>query len=397
MSDPELQSTSAPDSASPPSEALRTTALHALHLELGGRMVPFAGYDMPVQYEGVITEHTATRTSAALFDVSHMGIVDLWPTDGASIDDVAVALEQLVPASVTGIKVDRLRYSMLTNESGGVIDDLMITRFEQFIRLVVNAGRKDADVAHLCEHLLESDPPAQVDLRRRDDLTLLALQGPLAVDVLSDIDSGVSDLVFMQAGNVTIDGTSCEISRSGYTGEDGFEIAMPIGRAEAIARILLADSRVSPAGLGARDTLRLEAGLCLYGHELAEDINPVEADLVWSIQKRRRTEGGFLGDDVILDQIETGPELKRVGIRPVGKRPIRDDAQLSTEDGKPAGVITSGGFGPTLNAPIAMAFVETHLAVPGQKLVANVRDKLVECVVAELPFVPHRYVRSTGK
>jgi aminomethyltransferase len=370
------------------SEELQHTSLHHLHLELGGRMVPFAGYDMPVQYEGVIAEHTATRTSAGLFDVSHMGIVDVHPVAPANVDEVALELERLVPASVTGIGIDRLRYTMRTNENGGVIDDLMITRFESHFRLVVNASRKEADLAHLNEHL-----PETVELRPRLDLTLLALQGPLAVEVLAEHDTGVRELSFMHAGTADIAGAHCELSRSGYTGEDGFELAVPASEAERIARALLADERVIPAGLGARDTLRLEAGLCLYGHELAEDINPVEADLVWSIQKRRRAEGGFLGDEVILSQIDVGPELVRVGIRPSGKRPVRDDSQLSTPDGEPAGIVTSGGFGPTVDGPVAMAFVEAHLATPGQALVADVRGKSVDCVVAELPFVPHRYVR----
>lgn len=365
---------------------LEHTALHDLHLELGGRMVPFAGYEMPVQYDGIVAEHVATRSSAGLFDVAHMGIVDLWPVEG---HDPATELERLVPASVTGIAVGRLRYTMLTNETGGVIDDLIITNLGTHLRLVVNAARKNVDLAHLEQHLGD-----RLDIRRRDDLGLIALQGPLAADVIGRHDPAVHELTFMQATEVTIAGAQCEISRSGYTGEDGVELAVAIADIRTVATVLLADEHVSPAGLGARDTLRLEAGLCLYGNDLDENTTPVEADLVWSIQKRRRSEGGFLGDKVILGQIENGTKRRRVGIAAEGRRPVRDGAALRTPDGETVGHVSSGGHGPTVGGPVAMGYLASAHCASGTPLIADVRGNDVACVVADLPFVPHRYHRS---
>jgi aminomethyltransferase len=367
------------------SHELARTPLHDLHLELGGRMVPFAGYEMPVQYEGIVAEHEATRGSAGLFDVAHMGIIDLWPLDG---HDPAVELERLVPASVTGLAADRLRYTMFTNDDGGVIDDLIVTNAGDHLRIVVNASRKQVDLAHLLAHL-----DGRVRVEPRDDLALVALQGPQAVDVVAGHDRSVESLVFMQAGSVTIDGVGCEISRSGYTGEDGVEIAVGVEEIERITRVLLTDPRVRPAGLGARDTLRLEAGLCLYGNDLDERTTPVEADLLWSIQKRRRTEGGFLGDEVVLTQIRDGATRQRVGIAAEGRRPIRDGATLRLPDGTEAGTVTSGGHGPTVGGPVAMGYVTVDHIATGTPLVADVRGKDVACTVADLPFVPHRYHR----
>lgn len=364
---------------------LEQTALHELHVELGGRMVPFAGYEMPVQYDGVVAEHEATRTSAGLFDVAHMGIIDIWSTGAV---DPATALERLVPASVTGLGEGRLRYTMFTNAHGGVIDDLIITNAGDHLRIVVNASRKTVDLAHLTEHLGDD-----LELRPRTDLALLALQGPQAAAVIAAHDSAIDALTFMQAGHVTIAGVACEVSRSGYTGEDGVELAIPVDDVRTVADVLLADARVTPAGLGARDTLRLEAGLCLYGNDLTETISPIEADLSWSIQKRRRNDGGFLGDSVILEQLRTGVERVRVGIRAEGRRPIRDGAPLRTPDGAAVGHVTSGGFGPTVTSPVAMGYVATGHTGAGTQLVADVRGKDVPCVVADLPFVPHNYRR----
>jgi len=366
---------------------LAQTALHDFHVELGGRLVPFAGYEMPVQYEGVVAEHEATRRQAGLFDVAHMGIVDLWP---AGRSDPAVELERLVPASITGVAEGRLRYTMLTNRAGGVIADLIVTNAGSHLRLVVNASRVAVDLAHLGAEIGGS-----VRIEPRNDLGLLALQGPEAAAVVAGHDPRVNGLVFMQSGNVEIAGVACGVSRSGYTGEDGVELAVPTDHLEDVARELLRDERVTPAGLGARDTLRLEAGLCLYGNDLDETTTPIEADLTWSIQKRRRTEGGFLGDDVILRQIAEGTDRRRVGVAAEGRRPIRDGAALRlAHDGTPVGRISSGGHGPTVGGPVAMGYVATPHAEGGTALIADVRGKDVPCVVADLPFVPHRYHRG---
>ena len=365
---------------------LARTALHQLHLDLGARMVPFAGHDMPIQYDGVVAEHEATRTSAGLFDVGHMGIVDLHPTGST---DPAQALERLVPTSVTGIAPAKSRYTMLTNEAGGVIDDLIVTRLDGFLRVVVNASRRDVDLSHLREHL-----DGVVELRVRDDLTLVALQGPRAVEVVRRHDPAVDALTFMTTAQLAMAGTECTVSRSGYTGEDGVEIAVPANEAMRLATVLLEADEVTPAGLGARDTLRLEAGLCLYGNDLDETTTPIEADLAWSIQKRRRTDGGFLGAEVILGQLRNGVTRTRVGIRAAGRRPIRDGAPLRTAEGADVGVVTSGGHGPTVKGPVAMGYVTPEVAAVGTELIAEVRGKDEACVVAPLPFVSHNYHRG---
>ncbi len=383
-------STTDPSESPAPTELLHTP-LHALHVELGGRMVPFAGHDMPVQFEGVIAEHLHTRASAGLFDVSHMGVVEFHGDPAA----VGAALERVLPSAIATLKPGRQRYSFLTNATGGIIDDLMVTRTDAGFSAVLNASRKHIDVEHLIEHL-----DVAVEVLPRPDLALLALQGPRAVAVLADIadpgrdDAGpVTEMAFMDVGTVAIDGVVCGVSRSGYTGEDGVELTIPADAAEAIARRLLADARVSPIGLGARDTLRLEAGLCLYGNDLTTEISPVEAGLVWAIQKRRRTDGGFLGEEVILDQLANGTDRVRVGIQATGRRPVRDHSDLRTNDGTLVGIVTSGGFGPSTDGPVAMGYVTPELAAPGTPLVADVRGKEVPVAVAELPFVAHRYHR----
>ncbi|MDY7106509.1 MAG: glycine cleavage system aminomethyltransferase GcvT [Actinomycetota bacterium] len=365
------------------SDTLDRTALYDLHLELGGRMVPFAGHELPVRYgPGPVAEHNQARTAAALFDVSHMGIVQLRG------DDVPGALERLVPSNMRELKPQRMRYTFLTTPTGGVIDDLMVTNDGEGLTLVVNAANKAADLAHL-EAGLDG-----VDVISRPDLSLLALQGPTAVDALARLAPEVADLVFMETATITIDGVGIGVSRSGYTGEDGFELSVPTDHADAIARRLLAEPEVEPAGLAARDSLRLEAGLCLHGHDLSTEITPIEAGLLWAIQKRRRTEGGFIGDDVILRQIADGAPRHRVGIRPSGRKPVREGAVLRGADGTEIGEITSGGFGPTVGAPVAMGFVATGHEATGAELVADVRGTEVPCTVADLPFAPHRYHRG---
>ena len=370
-----------------PDDDLHRTCLHALHLEHGGRMVPFAGYEMPVRYgPGPIAEHNQCRTAAALFDVSHMGIVHLHGPG------VVPALEGLVPSSVSGLGVRRMRYSVLTTEDGGVIDDVMITNDgDDHLTLVVNAGGKEADVEHLRAGL-----PAAVSVEHRRDLALVALQGPAAAAVVGRHDPAATELVFMQTGTATIAGIPVGISRSGYTGEDGFEITVAADRAPELARALLAEPEVAFAGLAARDSLRLEAGLCLYGHDLDRSTSPIEAGLAWTIQARRREEGGFPGAATILGQLRDGPPRRRVGLRPEGRKPVRDGAALrSAADGdRRLGTITSGGYGPTAGGPVAMGYVVGEAAAPGTTVVADERGTPVPCRVVELPFVPHRYFRG---
>ena len=382
------------------STAPQSTALHALHVELDGRMVDFAGWELPIQYEGVIAEHTACREQAALFDVSHMGIVEL-RADGGPVA-IAAALEELTPASVATIAEGRQRYALLTNAAGGVIDDCIITNRGDHVMIVVNAARRVEDLAHL-RSSLTSVVNSSVEITERDDLSLLALQGPAAAGVLGRFCPAADELVFLDftmvdlelAGPHAMQVAGVGVSRSGYTGEDGFELIVANEQAEAVARALLAEPEVSPAGLGARDTLRLEAGLALYGNDLDETTSPVEADLVWTMPKRRREDGRFLGAERILAEHRDGPSRRRVGLRPVGKRPVRDGTALRTTDGRPAGVVTSGGYGPTVAGPVAMGYVAAALAEDGQVLVADVRGNDVEVHVAPLPFAPHRYYRGS--
>jgi aminomethyltransferase len=367
---------------------LARTPLHALHVELGARMVPFAGYDMPVQYPaGILAEHTACRTAAALFDVSHMGQLRL---EG---DDAAAALETLVPMDVQGLGVGKQRYALFTNDAGGILDDLMITRRENDLLLVVNAACKDADTAHLQRHI-----GARCRVVPMPERALLALQGPKAVDALARLAPGVRALTFMTGGAFTLEGADCYLTRSGYTGEDGFEISVPAEAAERLARALLAQPEVQPAGLGARDTLRLEAGLCLYGHDIDTHTTPVEAGLTWSIQKVRRAggerAGGYPGAAVIDAQLASGPAHKRVGLVGLDRVPVREGAPLVAADGRSVGRVTSGTVGPTVKQPIAMGWLEAALAAAGTDVFAEVRGKRVPMRVAAMPFAPHRYHRG---
>lgn len=366
---------------------LRKTPLHALHLELGAKMVPFAGYEMPVQYRpGVMKEHLHTRAAAGLFDVSHMGQVILRHESGRAA--VAEALEALVPADLLGLGEMRQRYGFFTNDAGGILDDLMIANRGDHLLLVVNAACKTADIAHMRAGL------PGIDVDERTERALLALQGPEAEAVLGAILPEAARMRFMDVGVFPSDYGELWVSRSGYTGEDGFEVSVTAERAEALARALLSHDAVEPIGLGARDSLRLEAGLCLYGNDIDTSTDPVEAGLGWAIQKVRRTggerEGGFPGADRILRQLQDGPARRRVGLSPEGRAPMRDGTPLfaSAEGGEPVGVITSGAFGPSVGAPIAMGYVPTGLAAPDTVLWGEVRGRRMAARVAKLPFQP---------
>ena len=364
----------------PPPQA---SPLNALHESLGARIVPFAGWLLPVQYPaGIIAEHRQCRERAALFDVSHMGQFSL---HGAG---AAQALERLATGDLAGLADGRQRYALLTNEAGGILDDLMVARLGETLHLVVNASRADHDFVHVQTHLGSS-----VELRRHDDRALLALQGPLAAAVLARLAPAVSGMAFMAAAAMDLDGHPCLITRSGYTGEDGFEISVPAAAAEALARRLLADPDVAPAGLGARDSLRLEAGLPLWGHDIDELTTPVEAGLTWAIGKRRRMAWDFPGAAPVRDQFDHGAPRHRVGLLPEGRAPIRAGTNLMAEDGTAAGAVTSGTFSPTLDAPIAMAYVRRDLARDGTPVFAVLRGRQVPARVAPMPFVPHRYIR----
>jgi aminomethyltransferase len=358
-------------------------------------MVPFAGYDMPVQYPtGIIKEHLHTRAAAGLFDVSHMGQIALRPRSGL-VADAARALERLVPIDVLGLAPGRQRYGIFTNASGGVLDDLMIANMGDRLVLVVNAARKEADEAHLRSHLADA---CHIDVMA--DRALLALQGPQAEAVLALLAPDVRAAKFMDVLSVSLIGASATISRSGYTGEDGFEISIAADKAEALSVALLANAAVAPIGLGARDSLRLEAGLCLYGSDLDEGISPVEAALEWAVQKVRRQggarAGGFPGADTILAQIQNGARRRRVGLKPEGPAPVRAGAPLfmAEADATAVGAVTSGGFGVSLNVPIATGLVPTPQSTPGTRLFAEVRGKRLPMRVCELPFVPLHYKRA---
>ncbi len=367
---------------------LKHTPLYGLHEELGAKLVPFAGYAMPVSYPlGIMKEHLHTRSKAGLFDVSHMGQVII------SGPDAARRLETLVPVELEALAIGQQTYALFTNESGGVIDDLMITRqaVNKFF-LVINADCKARDLQHLRENLQD------LDIVYLEDHGLLALQGPAAKDVIAEYVPDLQSMSFMQAREAEIAGIRTYISRSGYSGEDGFEISVAAADAEKLARILLAHEAVEAVGLGARDSLRLEAGLCLYGHELNDEITPIEANLNWSISKSRRMggekEGGFPGADIILKQMQNGVSKKRVGLLVDGRIPVREGAQLTSEQGNIIGKVSSGGFAPTMAAPIAIAFVDQENAQPGQILQALVRNKVIPVEVCRLPFVPQNYYRA---
>jgi aminomethyltransferase len=363
---------------------LKRTPLYALHRELGARMVPFAGYEMPVQYSsGILAEHLHTRSQAGLFDVSHMGQIRLAGAGCVS------ALEALVPGDLEALAPLRMRYTLLLNETAGILDDLMATRLADGLFLVVNAAPKEADLAHLRDRLGSS-----ASIEPLADRALLALQGPAAAAVLSRFVEGIARLRFMSAAEVTIGGRQFLVTRSGYTGEDGFEISLPAGDAEGFARRLIAEPEVMPIGLGARDSLRLEAGLCLYGQDIDETTTPIEADLAWTIGKRRRAEGGFPGAATILRQLAEGTSRKRVGIRPDGRAPAREDTEIVDDGGNRLGKVTSGGFGPSLGGPVAMGYVASEHAVEGEVLQLLVRGAPRPARVVRLPFVPTRYYRG---
>ena len=379
---------------------LKKTSLHALHKSLGAKMVPFAGYDMPVQYpDGVLKEHLHTREKAGLFDVSHMGQAFL-KTKNASLGDadahaaVASAIEQLVPGEVRKLKKGGLRYSVFLNGEGGVLDDLMITRpvddaKQGVLFLVVNAAVKEQDFA-----LMQETIGDDVSLEILGDRSLLALQGPEAAKVIELLAPGASTQPFMTMTMQEWDGVEIFLSRCGYTGEDGFEISVPNTKAEALAKTLLEHSDVAPIGLGARDSLRLEAGLCLYGHDLTEETTPVEGNIAFVVGKRRREEGDFPGAEKILEQYRDGADKIRVGLRPEGRAPAREGAEIQSSEGETIGHVTSGGFGPTVSAPVAMGYVKAPYAATGSKVNLIVRGKALPAVVAEMPFAPHRYFRG---
>jgi len=373
---------------------LQRTALHALHVSLGAKMVPFAGYDMPVQYAtGVLREHLHTRSSAGLFDVSHMGQIVLRAKSGR-VEDAGRALELLVPQDILGVAPGRQRYAQFTNEGGGILDDLMVANFGDHLFLVVNAACKETDEAHLRAQLSE-----MCEIEPLPDRALLALQGPKAESVLAKLCADAPAMRFMDAGPRKVAGFDCFVSRSGYTGEDGFEISVPAGQAEELARLLLAEAEVLPIGLGARDSLRLEAGLCLYGHDIDTMTTPVEAALEWSIQKARRSggarSGGFLGAETILAQLDQGAPRRRVGLKPEGRAPVREGAALFADaaSSEQIGAVTSGGFGVSLNAPVAMGYLPTPLAGAGTQIFAELRGQRLPLKVAATPFVPNTYKR----
>jgi aminomethyltransferase len=368
--------------------AAKQTPLYDLHVELGGKMVPFAGYALPVQYpSGIIKEHNHTREQASLFDVSHMGQVHL---HGA---DAAAALETLVPVDILGLEPGQQRYALFTNEQGGITDDLMVTNAGQHIVVIVNAACKDQDIAHMKEHLL-----GRCDVEVLEDRALLAIQGPQAGAVMRRLAPETDRMIFMAAGTIRVGGIECFAGRAGYTGEDGFEISVSAERAEDLARLLLEQPEVAAAGLGARDSLRLEAGLCLYGHDIDTSTTPVEGSLLWALSKIRRADGerpgGYPGDTAVFEQIANGVTRKRVGLLPVGRAPVREGAELVDAEGNVVGRVTSGCFGPTLGSPVAMGYVKFGLHKSGTELQAMVRGKPQPIRVAKTPFVEQRYYRG---
>lgn len=371
---------------------LLKTPLHALHVELGGKMVGFAGYDMPVQFPaGIMAEHAHTREKAGLFDVSHMGQVLL---TGAPMAAISGAFEAIVPMDVAGLAEGRQRYGLFLNETGGILDDLMFANRGNHLYVVVNAACKDADTARMKAAL---EPG--VTVTPVTDRALLALQGPAAESVLAGLNPAASEMTFMDVTTLSLNGADCWVSRSGYTGEDGYEISVPADKAGALARRLLGHDDVMPIGLGARDSLRLEAGLCLYGHDIDRSTLPAEAALTWAIQKARRAggerAGGFPGADAVLTQIVDGPARKRVGLRPEGRAPMREGVALFASDdgGAAIGAITSGGFGPTVGGPVAMGYVPTGLATPGTQIFGELRGKRLPLTVTKLPFVAAGFKR----
>jgi len=361
---------------------LRRTPLFDLHRELGAKLVPFAGYELPLHYpDGILAEHRWCRAKAALFDVSHMGQIAV---RGA---DAAAALERLVPGDIRGLAAGRARYTLFTDDAGGILDDLIVTNGGDHLALVVNAACKADDIAHLRQHL---EPGCRVE--SLDDRALLALQGPAAVAVLARLAPECVALRFMQAAELELAGLRCRVSRTGYTGEDGFEISLAADHAPKLARTLLAAEEVRPAGLGARDSLRIEAGLCLYGRDIDRTTSPVEAGLAWTVAKRRREEGGFPGAARILRELRDGPARRLVGLRPEGKAPAREGTEILS-DGTVIGRVTSGGFGPSVGGPIALGYVAAAHSAPGTPVLVRIRGREEPARIVSLPFVPHRYVR----
>ncbi len=364
------------------SSELRRTPLHDLHRELGARMVPFAGWEMPVQYPaGILAEHLHCRAAAALFDVSHMGQVRITGPNAAA------RLERLVPGNMAGLKVGQARYTVFTTETGGILDDLIVSNAGDHLFVVVNAGGRETDLAHM-RQALEPD----LEVCQLADRALLALQGPAAVEVLARLAPDCRVLTFMTTAVMSVAGTPCRVSRLGYTGEDGFEISVPAEHAVGLARRLLEAPEVKPAGLGARDSLRLEAGLCLYGHDIDTTTTPAEAQLGWTVPKRRREARDFPGAGIIVEQLTQGPPRKLVGLRPEGRAPAREGAVVQAL-GREVGRVTSGGFGPSVGGPVAMGYVESSLAEPGTPVELVVRGKPIPAQVAALPFILHRYHR----
>ncbi|WP_169544559.1 glycine cleavage system aminomethyltransferase GcvT [Sneathiella aquimaris] len=360
------------------------TVLYDLHIELGAKMVPFAGYDMPVQYpDGIMKEHLQTRESAGLFDVSHMGQVVITGKDPAK------SIEKLVPGDIQSLKDGEMRYSFFTNEQGGILDDLIITRRENDLFVVVNAACKEQDIA-----LLKDGLAGEAVVEELTNRALVALQGPKSASVLARFNPEVATMPFMSFKELEIDGIPCFVTRSGYTGEDGYEISIPNENAVAICKKLLAEEEVAAIGLGARDSLRLEAGLCLYGHDLTTETTPVSAGLLWAISKRRREEGGFPGADIIVKEIADKPAMKRVGILPEGRAPAREHTEIADMDGNVVGEITSGGFAPSLQAPIAMGYVPLGLAAAGTEVQLIIRGKARAAKIVKMPFVEQRYYRG---
>ncbi|HFD12935.1 MAG TPA: glycine cleavage system aminomethyltransferase GcvT [Crenotrichaceae bacterium] len=374
-----------PDSSAASSQT-KKTALHALHLQLGAKMVAFGGYQLPVSYKsGIIKEHLHTRQYASLFDISHMGQIKL------SGQQAGVELEKLVPANIQGLHNNQQRYTVFTNQQGGILDDLMISHMGDHWMLVVNAACKHNDYRYLCEQLPDSCSAVLLE-----NQSLLALQGPFAASILnSTISDGSADIPFMTTSHVLIDEIPCQISRSGYTGEDGYEISLASNQAVALAQLLLEQDDVMPAGLGARDTLRLEAGLCLYGHDIDMTTTPVEAGLSWVIDrdymKPEPKTPLFPGAQIILEQIKAGPSRQRVGLLPLGRAPVREGAELLNQHNENIGVVTSGGFGPSVGAPVAMGYVDSDSSVIGTQLIAKTKGRELPVKVTNLPFVAHHY------
>jgi aminomethyltransferase len=375
---------------------LQRTPLYALHSARGAKLVPFAGYEMPVQYpSGVLKEHLHTRSAAGLFDVSHMGQIVLRPKSG-HLADAARALERLVPQDILGLPAGRQRYAFFTNDAGGVLDDFMVTNAGDHLFLIVNAACKVADEAHLRAHVTDL-----CEVEQLDDRALIALQGPQAAAVLARLSPAIETMRFMDMAARTVGGVACLVSRSGYTGEDGFEISLPATEVEALANLLLAQPEVWPIGLGARDSLRLEAGLCLYGHDIDTTTTPAEAGLQWAIQKVRRAggerAGDFPGADVILPQLAPGAAVsrRRVGLKPAGRAPVREGVHLfaGAEAAEPVGIVTSGGFGPSVGGPIAMGYLPPALTADGTPVFAEVRGQRLPLHVVPTPFVSHSYQR----